>query len=98
MDPKTSASQKLRQLLLVVNRTRILHALEKMNGEPINIDNSSDEQRDCIEENIQHDIATCPRPTGFESLRNFGTDSTIETQNANFYFGSNSQTNIPTMT
>ena len=58
MDPKTSASQKLGQLMCAANGIHILHALEKMNREPVNIDNGSDNQSDCIDNNIKNDIAT----------------------------------------
>ena len=78
MDPKSSASQKLGQLVCVANRTHILHALEKLNGENIITDNGSNKPSDWIAEDVKNNIATCPETAGFESFRNFGTDSTVE--------------------
>ena len=90
MDPKTSASQKLEHPVCVANRTHILHALETMNEEPINTDNDSNKPSDWIDDDVEKDITACPKTAGFVLLRNFGTDSTIETRSTNFYVDSNS--------
>ena len=69
MDPMISASQRLGQLVCVANGTHILHAIEKMNGEPISVnDDNSDNMEDWINEDIENDAATCPETQGYESL------------------------------
>ena len=69
MDPTTSASQRLGQLVCVANGTHILHAIEKMNGEPIPVnDDNSDNMEDWINDDIENDAATCPETQGYESL------------------------------
>ena len=98
MDPKTPASQKLGQLMCVASGTHILHALEKMNGEPIITDNGSNEPSDWIAVDVKNVIATCPETARFEYLMIFGTDLTIETRQTNIHFDSNSQNNMPAMT
>ena len=75
MDPMTSASQRLGQLVCVANGTHILHAIEKMNGEPVSLDDeSSSDTRDWIREDIESDAATCPETHGYESLLRMSGD------------------------
>ena len=69
MDPTTSASQRLGQLVCVANGTHILHAIEKMNGESVLVnDDNSNNMGDWINDDIENDAATCPETQGYESL------------------------------
>ena len=78
MDPTTSASQRLGQLVCVANGTHILHAIEKMNGEPVPVedDNSYHNIGDWINDDIENDAATCPETQGYESLLNMSESRT----------------------
>ena len=99
MDPLTSANQRLGQLVCVANGTHILHALEKLNGEPIPVedDGSVEPSDDWIQEDIESDIATCPETAGFRMLTQIGEDSSESSHRTHFSFDSSSPTDMPAM-
>ena len=87
MDPLTSAYQQLGQLVCVANGTHILDAIDKMNGEPVPVDDGLfEEPDDWIVHDTQNDLATCPETHGYETLMNLGRD-----QSAHARFDSSSR-------
>ena len=75
MTPSVSACQKLGQLVCVANGTHILNAIDKMNGEPILIDDAAlEEMNDWLSHEREHDKATCQETAGFATLLNLGED------------------------
>ena len=97
MDPKTSACQKLGQLVYVNNGTHILHALDKMNGELINNVNGSDGQSNWIDNNIKMTLQLALQQ---RVLNHLGTLAITQkkSRQTDFYFDSKKQTDIPAMT
>ena len=62
-------SQRLGQLVCIANGTHILHAIEKLNCEPVLVDDdNSNGMGNWIDNNIENDTATCPETQGDESL------------------------------
>ena len=79
MDPLTSANQQLGQLVCVANGTHILDAIDKMNGEPVPVDDGLvEELDDWIVHDTENDIATCPETHGYETLMNLGRDQSAQ--------------------
>ena len=102
MDPLTSANQRLGQLVCVANGMHILHAMDKMNGEPVLVDaGSSEGSSDWIVHDTENDLATCPETQGYESLMNFGRDHSVcvrSDQSRDTCLDSSSETDMSAMT
>ena len=77
MEPLVSASQRLGGLTYVVNGPYILHAIDKMNDEPLSAGgkNGRSQQADCLLCDTKGDSVTCPETQGFTTLMTSGGKS-----------------------
>ena len=66
-----------------VYRTHILDAIDKMNGEPVPVDDGLfEEPDDWIVHDTENDLATCPETHGYETLMNLGRDQSAHVRSA----------------
>ena len=76
MDPLTTVTKKLGRLVCVANGEHLLHAMEKMDGEPISLDqrtHDDEEMGDSISHGHESDIALCSETRGYSNLMAFGS-------------------------
>ena len=99
MDPMSSASQKLGRLTCVANGSHILHALDKMNDEPLPAgDYDESQQEDFLIRDNEGDLATCPETRGFATLMTLGgISSELSASGASDSDSSSVETTMPAM-
>ena len=76
MDPLSTTTKKLGRLICVANGEHLLHAIEKMDGKPISLDqrtHDDDEMSDSINHGYESDIALCSETRGYTNLMAFGS-------------------------
>ena len=76
MDPLSTTSKRLGRLICVANGEHLLHAIEKMGGEPISLDrrtHDDNEMSDSIDHGYESDIALCSETRGYTNLMAFGS-------------------------
>ena len=76
MDPLSTTTKKLGRLICVANGEHLLHAIEKMDGEPISTDqrtHDDDETGDSISHGDESDTALCSETRGYSNLMASGS-------------------------
>ena len=81
-DPLTSATKKLGRLICVSNGEHLLTAIDKMNGEPIPLDERppGDGASDWASDDSETDVVLCSETAGYASLLTFGSTDTQMSQ------------------
>ena len=76
MDSLSTTTKKLGRLICVANGEHLLHAIEKMDGEPILLDqrtHDNEEMGDSICHGHESDTALCSETRGYSNLMALGS-------------------------